>query len=100
MTKEDIMWIAIRIFGLYFLVLAVAAAPSVAGLGYGVYYLAQLQEAPGMEKVVNSLVVMLKANFSDGVTGTVEFLFFSVFAYYFLRSGKRLHAVIMSSGKS
>jgi len=96
MTKEDIMWIAIRLFGLYFLVLAVAAVPSVVGFGYGIYHLDQLQGTPGTENLVNSFTVMLKASLAEGVSAAAQFLVFSLFSYYFLRKGKGLHAAIMS----
>lgn len=96
MTKEEMMWIAIRIFGLYFLVLAVSAVPSVVGFGYGIYHLDQLQGAPGTEKLVNSFAVMLKASLAEGVSSVAQLLVFSLFSYYFLRRGKGLHALIMS----
>ena len=96
MSKNDYIWVAIRIFGVYLLVLAIAALPGAISTFY--YVLA----FPDAESTVSSVTSSLDSNYrkvalASGVKSISESLIFLASAYYFIRRGGLIFKIASST---
>lgn len=97
MSKNDYIWVAIRIFGIYLLVLAIAALPAAIS---AFYYVATSSDAA--EKV-GSVTSSLNSDYrkvalTSGIKSISEALIFLVCAYYFIRHGGLIFRVASKAG--
>lgn len=93
MNKSEWIWVAIRIFGIYLLVLAIVSIPEAIGNIYGLIYMADAVKGSGeFGSMAHSLQ---KAAMSKGVTATAQLFIFSIASYYFLRHGKVIHSLAL-----
>ncbi|WP_409523682.1 hypothetical protein [Nitrincola sp. MINF-07-Sa-05] len=89
MSKSEWIWVAIRLFGIYLLVLAFISIPDAIGNIYAlVYMLDTTGNSSDSASMVNSLRKSAKA---AGSKATAQLVIFLVAAYYFLRHGKAIH---------
>ncbi|WP_409523681.1 hypothetical protein [Nitrincola sp. MINF-07-Sa-05] len=89
MKKSDWIWVSIRIFGIYLLVLAIISIPDAIGIIYGLVNMADAANSSSeLASFVNSLY---EAALIKGATTMSQLAIFSVAAYYFLRHGKLIH---------
>ena len=92
MEKENIAWVIVRAFGIYFLAQVLLNLYSLAGL-----YMAfdKLQDILQMESLRDKAEPeLLRTQFEIGFT-TFYFIFFSFLSYYCLRKGKFIHKLLM-----
>lgn len=91
MNKSEWIWVAIRVFGIYLLVLAIVAIPDAIGNVYALIHLSgSSQDVSELKSFSESLQ---KAAMANGVTGSCQVVIFLVASYYFLRHGKAIHKV-------
>jgi len=94
MTKDEWIWVAIRIFGIYLLVLAVIAIPEAIGNVYAYIKMSfTIQDSSDLPKLAISLK---EAAIAKGSTAVAQFILFSMVSYYFLRHGKIIHKMASS----
>lgn len=89
MNKSEWIWVAIRIFGIYLLVLAVIAIPEAIGAVYAHLHLANA--ASNSSDLASMADSMRKAAVAKGVTAFFQFLLFSIVSYYFICHAKLIH---------
>jgi len=92
MEKENIAWVLVRAFGIYFLAQVLLNSYSLAGL-----YIAldKLQEIVKMESLIDKAEPeLLRTQFEISFT-IFYFIFFSFLSYYCLRKGKFIHKLLM-----
>ncbi len=94
MTKDEWIWVAIRIFGVYLLVLAVISIPDAIGQIYAMIKLSGATESThDLAKVSISL---RDAALAKGVTAISQLILFSLASLYFLKYGKLIHKLAIS----
>ena len=94
MTKDEWIWVAIRIFGIYLLVLAVISIPEAIG---HIYASLKISAASGeISEYAKMAVSFRDAAMAKGVTAVAQLLLFSSFSYYLLRHGKLIHKLASS----
>ena len=94
MTKDEWIWVAIRIFGIYLLVLALIAIPDVIG---NFYAASQLTEFSQSDDILAASAKSLKgASITKGFTALMKLFIFSIVGFYFIRHGKFLHRLASS----
>jgi len=97
MTKDEWIWVSIRIFGIFLMILAIMAIPRVFSTAYtaSVYL-----DRPGIESLSSNneetmlVYKMLKAQISETIRSVLEVLIYGFFGFYFIRGGKWLHNII------
>lgn len=91
MTKDEWIWVAIRIFGIFLLVLAIMAIPKAAGAIYGYVYLsAAVENSNELQTVISATQ---KAAMASGIRALTSVLLYFPLSYYFIKHGKWLHKV-------
>lgn len=88
MKKEDYIWAAIKIFGLYLMVKAIIVLPHVGG---GLYLLVStdvFEHIPDKENPKNMYDMAYYAHQKQVVLALLEFVLYSIFSTYFLKGGK------------
>lgn len=94
MTKDEWIWVAIRIFGIYLFVLAVIAIPEAIGNTYAYIKMSfAVQDSSELPKLAISL---REAAVAKGFTAIAQLILFSLVSYYFLRHGKLIHKLASS----
>lgn len=94
MTKDEWIWVAIRIFGIYLLVLAVIAIPEAIGNMYAYIKMSfAIEDSSELAKLATSL---RGAAIAKGFTAIAQLILFSLVSYYFLRHGKLIHRLASS----
>lgn len=94
MTKDEWIWVAIRIFGIYLLVLAVIAIPEAIGNIYAYIKMSfSIQDSTELAKLATSFK---EAAIAKGFTAVSQLILFSIVSYYFLRHGKLIHKLASS----
>lgn len=88
MSKSDWLWVTIRVFGLYLLVLALIASVKVAYAG-----LAWVSVLGWSEEYAD----FFRSTLFDGV---VSLAFFAAVGYHLVRKGEWLHRLLMRTGTS
>jgi len=94
MTKDEWIWVSIRIFGIYLLVLAVISIPD--AIGYIYAYLKIYVAANDIEGYAKMAMSMRDAAMSKGVTAIAQLFLFGSFSYYMLKHGKLIHKLASS----
>ncbi len=95
MTKDEWIWVAIRIFGIYMLVLAVMAVPDSIAHIYSAIMMPGFQ-ATSSDELVKMIVSLKKAAMGKGVLTLSQVILFSFFSYYLLKNGKLIHKLASS----
>ena len=85
MNKNDYVELAIKIFGVYLVVLAVIEAPAIVGSIYGVWSMGDL--ASTNDDLGNLRRTMTKAQFTILFASSLKLVLYSLIGVYFLRSG-------------
>ncbi|MEE2602742.1 MAG: hypothetical protein VX595_06720 [Pseudomonadota bacterium] len=89
MNKDEWIWVAIRIFGIYLLVLAIISIPEAIG---AIYAHLNVADAANRSSELASVAGSLrKAAVSKGITAVSQLVLFSVASYYFICRGKLIH---------
>lgn len=98
MTREDYIWVAMRIFGIYLLVLAVTNLP---GFITGLYFVSTiwnnvdpLRDGVGMESAVMLNQVVVKTFANRSINSILKALTFSVAGWYMLCRGGFLFSLV------
>ena len=89
MTRDDIIWAAIRIFGIFFFVKAVFAVPSAIGGVYTLYLLSALN-LEGLSPDVQTTVISTATRAAPAVSGLFAVIFYTVAGAYFIRGAPAL----------
>lgn len=98
MDKEEWLWVAIRVFGLYLLVLAIMAIPdAISGIYAGGIYrhLVSVTEAGrGSSQTAQLFHEMRQAQAALSIKSILQVVIYLLFGLYFVRGGKILHRVL------
>ncbi|MBQ0785087.1 MAG: hypothetical protein KBT66_12695 [Amphritea sp.] len=89
MSQSEWIWVAIRIFGIYLLVLAIISIPEAIGAVYAHLHLAEA--ASHTSDLASMSESLRKAAVTKGVTAFFQLLLFSIASYYFIAHGKLIH---------
>lgn len=92
MTREDWIWVAIRIFGIYLIVLAVKTVPGIIGSGYSTVSLRGLTLARPGEGGENALANLAQkltvGHFTALLTGCVQLIVYFIAGWYLVSNGR------------
>lgn len=91
--REDILWVAIRIIGLYFLVRALLLIPDIYGAISFLYSLGK-----DVENIGQGIELSIKTNQALLLNSFLTFVFFMVIAIYLLRGGQLVFNLIKLPG--
>ncbi len=97
MTKDEWIWVSIRIFGIFLLILAIMAIPRAISTAYSAYvYLDQPVPAPDSKNDVEASLMykMLRAQISEAIRSILEVLIYGFCGLYFVRGGKIIHNLV------
>ena len=112
MTREDYIWVAIRIFGIYLIVLAVTGLPGLVMHGTLAYQLRDMAHQGGAsqrmqpdttgERTLDPAMqtsritedFMFRNSLASFVSPLVRVIMFSIGGIYFLRGGKLIFGLI------
>ena len=99
MDKRDWIWVAIRIFGIYMLVLAVTGVPSLISYGWMALTFWRMQPTPSGDdsnKLLLDTMVRAKVSYA-GLLGAqiVRVTLFTLVGVYLLRSGRLIFRLIL-----
>ncbi len=96
MNKEEWIWVAIRIFGIYLIVLAIINIPEAIS---NIYLMSNLSmddgTVHGTKETIEFVRSMAQAAESKAISSTLKFIIFTVIGIYFLRGGRILHAIVV-----
>lgn len=97
MNKQDWVWVAIRIFGIYLLVLAVTTIPSLISSVVTLYWTADVSETLNRAAIDGELAGMMRmwakmwsTRWIDCLGLGIQVALFAAIGLYLLRSGKLL----------
>ena len=96
MTKDEWIWVAIRIFGIYLLVLAIIAIPEAIASIYGFLLLSGLENAKELSPGAEVTKTLREVGMAKGVKSICQLLIFSAISFYLLRYGKAIHKLASS----
>lgn len=97
MNKEEWIWVSIRIFGIFLLVMAILAIPSAITTIYSAFL---FQGFPAQElssaadESTQMAYQIFKAQSAQSVRAVLEVIIYGSFGFYFIHGGKALHKVI------
>ena len=100
MNRNEWIWVAIRVFGIYLLVLAVTAIPDlISGALSSYMYWSARTSSIGLEgkdwAAVNTITERASSSLAISfVSGLVRMILFSITGYYLLRKGNLLFELI------
>ena len=106
MSKEDWLWVAIRVFGIYLLVLAVTNVPSVFSAALRAYGASQLPTFRSARDSADAPFAELAASFAQTkratlsgalaelVSSVLSVLLFGVLGIYLVRNGRLLFRLV------
>ncbi|WP_062814995.1 MULTISPECIES: hypothetical protein [unclassified Alcanivorax] len=89
MNKDEWIWVAIRIFGIYLLVLAIISIPEAIGAIYA--HLNVADAASQSAEIASFADSLRKAALSKGITAISQLMLFSMASYYLICRGKLIH---------
>lgn len=92
MTKHDWIWVAIRVFGIYLLVLAVIAVPSVVS---STFALCELKTSPELDTLSASLFSTIR---SQLVNALARLFICGAAGIYLVKGGSWLFRILCSQG--
>jgi hypothetical protein len=95
LDREDIIWVAIRIFGLYFLARAMLLIPEIYGAISWLHYL-----GPAVESLSRGIELSVKTTQTHLLNSSLSFVLFSAVGLYFLRRGQFVFKLIKLPSKS
>lgn len=95
MTNDDVAWVIVRAFGIYFLAQAVLTVFYIFSLGVNLVSLYAITELPSLEQDASHSIVR---NWTSIGIQLVELLFFVAATFYFLRKGRTVHRLITRAG--
>ena len=90
MDKSEWIWTAIRISGIFLVVMAVVAIPDVISSIYNAVVFGNQAETSSGE-MMTQFNVLAKAHSTMAVNACSRIVLFSGFGFYFLKHGKLLH---------
>ena len=96
MTKDEWIWVSIRIFGIFLLVLAIKAIPEAVA---GVYVYAKISQATSpvpVDEMGKLALATRDAAMAGSVRAISSLIIYLPFSYYFIRHGKLLHKLASS----
>ena len=101
MSKKDWIWVAIRIFGIYLLVMAVVALPGLVKSGWVSYHYREFMKAAraAADETEHSgftdlSLKLLEANLAQVIGGAARVIVFTIVGIYLLASGRLLFRLI------
>ena len=110
MDKKDWIWVAIRIFGIYLLVLAITGLPGLVSSAYSTYVfrdmakmydsMTQDDNSDAMNALNNMFGKMYATSVSSFAGSVVRVVLFSIIGIYLLRSGKLIFKLIYPGATS
>ena len=95
LDREDIIWIAIRIFGLFFLVRAILLIPDIYGAISWLHYL-----GPAVQNMGEGSELSIKTTQSHLLNRSVAFILYLAIGLYLLRGGLWVFKLIKLPTKS
>lgn len=108
MTKDDWVWLAIRVLGLLLLVMAISSLPGAFAFAYAGYIWSEVPAIPDLAnmaewgagaQMLKQVMATQESLSAYGVASCIEVVVYSCASYYFIRKGDRLHRIV-SSGVS
>lgn len=93
MNKDDWVWVGIRLFGIYLLVLAIIAVPDVVAAVSSYKTFSGMEVTPGSENE-DLAIKMIEMWRTQGAKAITEVLLFLVCGLYFIRGGRFIHKII------
>lgn len=94
MSKRDWIWVAIRIFGLYLLIHAVTALPSIISQALLVRFSLTFP-ASDMKDPLSGIYDRLGRTAISSLAGAIaQFVLYTVIGLYLVRGGKWLHRIV------
>lgn len=97
MNKDEWIWVAIKIFGIFLIVMAIIALPNAIASIYAYISMAPYADHYNSEaanetsKLFNQFS---KAQFAQGVKAIAQVLIYTGFGIYFIKSGKLIHNLL------
>jgi len=97
MNKEEWIWVAIRIFGIFLLVMAILSIPRAIA---SIHYASIFQSFSGSEvaSATNGTekfaIKIFDAQRSHSIRSILEVIVYGLFGFYFMRGGKAIHKII------
>ncbi len=106
MNKQDWIWISIRIFGIYLIVLSITCLPELLGsiskkmiIG-GDYYLPSAQSSKGLNACAEYANQMRVKSTVSIIVSFLKVTIYGAVGLYFIRGGNFLFKIISSTGNS
>jgi hypothetical protein len=100
MDKHDWIWVAIKIFGIFLIILAITSIPEFianaiqsAFSGFG-FATPPLIDKPDSESCRNLMDKMIQQSISSFISSGLRIILFSAIGVYLLRSGKIIFKII------
>jgi hypothetical protein len=107
MNRNEWIWVAIRVFGVYLLVLAATSLPDVANAAWSTYVFAGVAErhpalTEGKSDAAGLWVEMTRewrrVSLNSLVASVARVVLYSIFGYYLLRKGNFLFRIVSRQG--
>ena len=89
LTRDDVLWLGIRLFGVYLVIRAVVSAASLFA-SLGTYIQAQSFQKSSFEEVADAGLSLYIASTGGMLSSGLRVVVYSLFALYFLRGGNLL----------
>jgi len=94
MSKEDYIWVAIRIFGILLVVMAIIAIPTILSSAFMVWGYHSAAAAMSGEAISDMQDTIAQANFGTMLSATFRAILYYAAGVYFLKGGKFVHKLI------
>ena len=97
MNKEEWIWVSIRIFGIFLLVMAILSIPRAIA---AIHYVTVFQGFSGAEVTATTngseklALQMFDVRKSQSIRVIFEVIVYGLFGFYFMRGGKVIHKII------
>ena len=97
MNKEEYIWVALRIFGLFLIVMAILAIPDAIAVFYqsSIFYsfsVGELSEAANDSEKLGMKI--FEAQRIKSISSLLKVIIYGLFGVYFLRGGRAIHKLI------
>ncbi|TNF33452.1 MAG: hypothetical protein EP312_09200 [Gammaproteobacteria bacterium] len=91
MNKSEWIWTAIRISGIFLVVMAIVAIPELISSTYNAVAFGNQAETSSGDPLMMQFNALAKAHSTMAVNACARIVLFSGFGFYFLKHGKLLH---------
>jgi len=105
MTKDDWVWLAIRVLGLLLLVMAISSLPGAFAFAYIDYVWSVALAEPDLKgmadweagaKLLKQVMATQESLSIYGIASCIEVVVYSCASFYFIKKGDKLHRIVSS----